>query len=61
MPGQCKFQPTCSDYAAEAVSIHGAATGSFLSVRRIARCHPFAVGGYDPPPKKAKTRTSVHQ
>jgi len=46
----CRFHPSCSRYAAECLSLHGAAKGSWLSVKRIAKCHPFHPGGYDPPP-----------
>ena len=47
MPSACKFYPSCSHYAAEAVQIHGARRGSWLALRRIARCHPFTRGGVD--------------
>jgi len=46
----CRFHPSCSRYAAECLRTHGAARGSWLSVKRIAKCHPFHPGGYDPPP-----------
>ncbi len=49
----CKYYPSCSAYALEAVSVHGAAKGSWLAVRRLASCHPWAVGGYDPVPGTA--------
>ncbi len=48
LPSACRFTPTCSEYAAEAISRHGAAQGSLLAVRRILKCHPFHDGGYDP-------------
>ena len=47
---QCKYLPTCSDYAYAAVSRHGWLRGTRLALRRIARCHPFAKGGLDPVP-----------
>jgi putative membrane protein insertion efficiency factor len=50
MPGGCKFHPTCSQYATEAIEIHGAARGGLLAFRRLLRCHPFTRGGFDPVP-----------
>jgi len=46
----CRFQPTCSQYAAEAIAGWGALSGTLLAVRRVLRCHPWHPGGYDPPP-----------
>lgn len=51
--GACRFTPTCSQYAVEAIETHGLIKGSVLSFWRILRCNPFCKGGYDPvPPKK---------
>jgi len=45
---QCRFEPTCSVYAAEAIEIHGTLRGSLMALRRIGRCHPWGGSGYDP-------------
>ena len=50
LPPSCRFIPTCSEYALEAVEKYGAWKGSWLALRRLLRCHPFCKGGYDPVP-----------
>lgn len=50
LPPSCRFTPTCSEYAYQAVEKYGAVRGSYLATRRILKCHPFHPGGYDPVP-----------
>jgi putative membrane protein insertion efficiency factor len=57
LPRACRFAPTCSEYARQAVLEHGLTRGSWLAVTRLARCHPFNPGGYDPPPTRERARS----
>jgi putative membrane protein insertion efficiency factor len=50
LPRSCRFAPTCSEYAAQAITQHGVLRGVALALGRLARCQPFHPGGYDPPP-----------
>ena len=58
LPHACRFVPTCSEYALEAVELHGALRGTWLAMERFLRCHPFARAGYDPVP--LETRRSIY-
>jgi putative membrane protein insertion efficiency factor len=57
---RCRFYPSCSDYALEAIDCHGAAKGTLLAVKRLLKCHPWHAGGVDPvPPKKGQSSTTT--
>ncbi len=49
---RCRFAPSCSEYAFEAIALHGPATGFYLALRRVLRCHPWGGHGYDPVPER---------
>ncbi len=59
IPPRCRFAPSCSAYALQAVAEHGAARGAWLAVRRVGRCHPFNPGGFDPVPPRPASRLSA--
>ena len=52
LPSSCRFQPTCSHYAKDALLAHGILKGSFLGIKRVLKCHPWGGSGHDPVPKK---------
>lgn len=54
---RCRFHPSCSDYARDAIVSHGALRGSLLAGRRLCKCHPWHAGGFDPVPPVRKDRT----
>ncbi|HWQ90030.1 MAG TPA: membrane protein insertion efficiency factor YidD [Clostridia bacterium] len=56
--GRCRYSPSCSDYALEAVRVHGACAGTWLALKRLARCHPWGGCGWDPVPSR---HPSVHR
>jgi putative membrane protein insertion efficiency factor len=55
-PPCCRYYPSCSSYALEAVEKHGFLKGSFMALRRLLRCHPFHAGGYDPVPERVNAQ-----
>ena len=63
MPATCRFSPTCSSYAKNSIEVHGVLRGTWLSLVRIMRCHPFGGSGYDPvpPPRGGSTDPPTNQ
>jgi uncharacterized protein len=61
MGGACRFTPTCSQYALQALDAHGAAQGAYLTLKRLARCHPWCEGGHDPVPAGAHAKKPNQQ
>lgn len=61
LPAACRYTPTCSQYAVEAISTHGALKGGMLALRRICRCHPWGGSGYDPVPPRDNKQQDVPQ
>lgn len=55
LPARCRYLPTCSDYACQAIGKHGARRGGWMALRRILRCHPWGDSGYDPVPESCCT------
>ena len=53
-PQSCRFSPSCSEYALEAISAHGPAKGMVMALRRVGRCHPWSAGGPDPVPRRQR-------
>jgi uncharacterized protein len=60
LPPSCRYLPSCSDYAVEAIASHGALYGAWLALRRLTRCHPWGGSGYDPVPRRADLAAHRH-
>lgn len=61
LPASCRYYPTCSAYASEAITIHGLWKGGKMAAKRIASCHPYSAGGYDPVPGTTNILEEDHQ
>ena len=59
-PASCRYEPTCSEYALQALAKHGAIKGTWLAARRISRCHPWGGSGYDPVPEPGERQSKKH-
>ena len=59
LPPRCRFHPSCSQYALDALTLHGGRRGAWLAMRRVARCHPWHPGGFDPVPEPNVRSTHV--
>ena len=60
-PPSCRFEPSCSEYAAQSILVHGLVKGALLGTWRILRCHPFARGGHDPVAERGRWRPAAHE